>query len=491
MNCENLSESVKILQEPTHHIPHRFNNPPTARPNNNSPIRPVEDTIQLAEQRPDTIIMMAGFDKQTVTPTSEHIYPMIMTAEKTPSSVNNAYLWLIDSATSSHISGNKDLFHTMHSIPLIKINRANGESFIADQCGTINVKVISDPCWGLEDIPITLTDIIYVPKLKSNLLLVGRMTNLNINVHFSKHTSWLIFKGKIIAYGPKENNLYTYIAFPIDPTTKTADFTSELSGPTLWHYRLIHMSYHTIDNMRNLQTVENFHPGVHHSPNPQCLNCPYGKQKQAPFQKVEKLPSNIGDLIVSDLCGPFELSIGNFKYFITWIKTKTCFASVDFIRNKESSTITASFKNYTTWLTQQKSTNIKWVRSNNSREYMGRQFRDICAKSGIVHETTSPHTPKHNRIAERYNRTFQEGALMIRHDAGLSSRFWVSAIHTVNFIKNYILHSRLSISPYEAFWGTKPRINWLRTYGSKCWALIPKAIQLKNQFKSVEGTVYS
>ena len=136
-------------KEPTHHIPQRFNNPPTARPNNNSPARSVEDTIRLAEQRPDTIIMMAGFDKQTVLPTSEYIYPMIMTTEKTPSSVDNTYLWLIDSATSSHISGNRDLFHTMHLIPLIKNDIANGESFIADQHGTINIKVILDLCWGL------------------------------------------------------------------------------------------------------------------------------------------------------------------------------------------------------------------------------------------------------------------------------------------------------------------------------------------------------
>ena len=39
---------------------------------------------------------------------------------------------------------------------------------------------------------------------------------------------------------------------------------------------------------------------------------------------------------------------------------------------------------------------------------MGREFQDICTKSGIIHETTSPHTPKHNGVAERYNRTLQE-----------------------------------------------------------------------------------
>jgi hypothetical protein len=102
---------------------------------------------------------------------------------------------------------------------------------------------------------------------------------------------------------------------------------------------------------------------------------------------------------------------------------------------------------------------------------LGKEFQDICAKSGIIHETTSPYTPEHNGIAEHYNRTLQERALTIRHDAGLSGRFWVSSMHTVNFIRNQILHSRLGISPYEAFWGTKPRLDWLRAYGSKCWAL--------------------
>ena len=119
---------------------------------------------------------------------------------------------------------------------------------------------------------------------------------------------------------------------------------------------------------------------------------------------------------------------------------------------------------------------------------MGKEFQNICIESGIIHKTTSPHTPEHNGITERYNTTLQEGALTIRHDARLSGRFWVSTIHMVNFVKNWILHSHLSISPYQALWGMKPRIDWLRTYGSKCWALILKATQTKNQFKSIKGT---
>ena len=114
-------------------------------------------------------------------------------------------------------------------------------------------------------------------------------------------------------------------------------------------------------------------------------------------------------------------------------------------------------------------------------------YSTICSKLSIIHKTTSPYTPEHNGIAERYNRTLQEGALTLQHDSELTSKFWVSAIHTVNFIRNRVLRSWLGISPYEALWGTKPKIDWLCTYGCKCWTLIPNAIRKKGEYQSVQG----
>ena len=43
------------------------------------------------------------------------------------------------------------------------------------------------------------------------------------------------------------------------------------------------------------------------------------------------------------------------------------------------------------------------------------------------------------------------------------------------------------MTPYEAFWGVKPGINWLRTYGCKCWVMIPKQKRRKGQYKSIKG----
>ena len=101
---------------------------------------------------------------------------------------------------------------------------------------------------------------------------------------------------------------------------------------------------------------------------------------------------------------------------------------------------------------------MKKVNTDNGGEYMGQEFQDICGELGIIHETTTPYMPEHNGIAERYNRTLQEGSLTLLHDSGLTSRFKVSAIHMTNFIKNQLLHRQINMSPYEAFWASNLKL---------------------------------
>ena len=188
------------------------------------------------------------------------------------------------------------------------------------------------------------------------------MTNSNVNVIFRKYSSSLTLNGVILTHGQKVDNLFTYIAMPIPADRQEmVNFSAEHPDITLWHHRLAHTSYSMLDSMRRLHTVKSFSPNVHHGPISQCPNCPYGKQTCAPFQKTEDIPVNIGDIIVSDVCGPFEVSIGGYKYFITWMDLKTRFTSIDFLKNKECSTISESFKKYMAWLLHQKKADVKKI----------------------------------------------------------------------------------------------------------------------------------
>jgi hypothetical protein len=75
------------------------------------------------------------------------------------------------------------------------------------------------------------------------------MTNSDVSVYFGKYMSWMSLRGKIIAYGWNDNNLYTYIGIPIPPMNETADYVAGPSELMLWHHRLAHASHHTIENM--------------------------------------------------------------------------------------------------------------------------------------------------------------------------------------------------------------------------------------------------
>jgi hypothetical protein len=51
----------------------------------------------------------------------------------------------------------------------------------------------------LPPLALTLTDVIFVPKLNANLLSVGRMTAANVDVAFGKdNTSLLLDQGQIL-----------------------------------------------------------------------------------------------------------------------------------------------------------------------------------------------------------------------------------------------------------------------------------------------------
>ena len=268
------------------------------------------------------------------------------------------------------------------------------------------MRIVSDPIYDLPDLPVTLIDVIYAPKLQANLLSVGRMTNSNLDVAFSKDRSFLTLNGQILAYGMKTNNLFTYMSLPPLPNqSELAEYTAEPAEIVLWHHRLAHTGYSTLENMKRMKTVIGFHPNLYHGSIPQCANCPFGKQTRAPFRNIEDLPTETGDTIVSDLCGPFDLSVAGYRYLITWIDLKTRYASIDFLKNKESATVTESFKKYIAWIQRQKKTEVRKVRTDNGGEYVGKEFKKICNDLGIIHETTSPHTPEHNGIAEQYNRT--------------------------------------------------------------------------------------
>lgn len=51
---------------------------------------------------------------------------------------------------------------------------------------------------------------------------------------------------------------------------------------------------------------------------------------------------------------------------------------------------------------------LKCLRTDNGGEYTGKQFEDFLKASGLRHETSMPHNPWRNGLADHMNRTIQD-----------------------------------------------------------------------------------
>ncbi|CAI7933985.1 unnamed protein product, partial [Closterium sp. NIES-54] len=81
----------------------------------------------------------------------------------------------------------------------------------------------------------------------------------------------------------------------------------------------------------------------------------------------------------------------------------------------------------------------KVIRTDNGGEFIGADFEAVLKKKGIQHQLTVPYNPQQNGVAERFNRTLQEGARTLLGRAGRSDPFWVTALRQVALVKIRVL----------------------------------------------------
>ena len=94
---------------------------------------------------------------------------------------------------------------------------------------------------------------------------------------------------------------------------------------------------------------------------------------------------------------------------------------------------------------------------------MSNSMRDFCNAEGIERQHTMRNRPQQNGVAERVNRTLEEGITAMLHEARLPMSFWAEALHTLVYTLNRTPRSaNPGITPYEAFFGVKPDVSNLR-----------------------------
>ena len=62
------------------------------------------------------------------------------------------------------------------------------------------------------------------------------------------------------------------------------------------------------------------------------------------------------------------------------------------------------------------------------------------------------------------------------HEKNLPKKFWAEAAHTVVFLQNKLLTKAVKDhTPYEAWYGYKPFLNFLKIFGYLCFTHVPQS----------------
>lgn len=389
-------------------------------------------------------------------------------------------VWILDSGASVHMSYRRDFFHELQDYTTDpnsdrKVRLGNQKEIEVHGKGTVMIKKYLNGQWEQS----VLTEVLYVPDLRRNLFSEGAATRKGYVINKKNRDAIILKENSVVMTASlKHNNLYELNVKTISQESCNLVHTSL----KLWHERLGHLNIKEVQNMAKNGAIM-----VSKTDNNEefmCEACQYGKQSRLPFQKSSRMPSEPGDIVYSDVCGPLEhTSVSGAKYFVLFKDGATSYRHIYIIKNK--SDVISCFKKYSNIVENMFQHGIKILHTDNGREYVNQDFREYLDKKGIVHECTAPYTPEQNGRAEREMRTIMESARSMLHAKDMPLNLWAEAASCSVYLLNRSSSSQTkNVSPYELWYGEKPRLDHIKVFGSEGYVHVPDQKRKKLDKKS-------
>nr|XP_043625555.1 uncharacterized protein LOC122596979 [Erigeron canadensis] len=242
----------------------------------------------------------------------------------------------------------------------------------------------------------------------------------------------------------------------------------------LWHRRLSHLNFQTINALVDKQLVEGL-PDYKYECEHVCPACAIGKMKKA-SHKPKNYLSTEGSLhlLHMDLCGPMKVkSIHGKRYILVIVDDFSRYTWVLFLHVKSDAP-----KEIIDFIKQTPvnlQSSVRIVRSDNGTEFKNATIDSFFKSLGITHQISATRTPQQNGVVEHQNRTLVEAARTMLAYLKLPPNLWVEAVATACFTQNRsIINKRFDKTPYEVINKRKLNVNFLHIFGCVCYVLNDK-----------------
>lgn len=423
----------------------------------------------------------AGEQKATSKTQTTNMLLFAETSEVLNSEADNCD-WYVDNGATSHVTYDKscfksfELFNASHTI-----STANGDKLKAVGKGVIEIESVV----GGKLQRFCLSDVWYVPCIKKNLFSVLAAHDKVPVSQFVSSANVCHFKvgANILIVGERrcQGGLYKLNMRGVNPSIAgEVNLTVKEDLLQLYHERFGHQ------NVRHVKARVKSELQIDLKMEREtCEGCIYGKCHRDSFGTRQKC-TRPGEIIWSDVCGPFEESVSKYKYFVLFKDGYSKFRAIYFMKQKSE-----VIDKLNLFLAEAEAAGhkVKEFFSDGGGEFDNKKVRELLARRGIIQRITMPYTPEQNGCSERENRTVVEmaRAIMYAH-GGMPQKLWAEMINTAKYILNRTGPTPIDgKSPYELWYGKKPGLKHLRIIGSTCYAHVPKQRRKKMDRKALKG----
>ena len=163
----------------------------------------------------------------------------------------------------------------------------------------------------------TISNVVYAPDLKSNLLSAGQLQEKGYVNTIQKGACEIydLVRGAIAIVQMSSNRL-----FPLKIESIQTCFKTDMEDPSwLWHFRYGHLNFSGLKTLQQKNMVTCL-PQIN-IPSQVCEECVVGKQHRSQFPKGKSWRAkDVLELVHSDICGPINPSSnGSKRYLICFI----------------------------------------------------------------------------------------------------------------------------------------------------------------------------
>lgn len=126
-----------------------------------------------------------------------------------------------------------------------------------------------------------------------------------------------------------------------------------------------------------------------------CEACIFGKLKRKSFKTREEKQYKSGEVVHSDVCGPFQTkSYNGVRYYVVFKDDASEYRCIYALQNKAD--VLEKFIQYANMSRNHFKQEIKVLKTDNGREYINEPFKKFTRARGIEHQTTAPYNPEQN-----------------------------------------------------------------------------------------------